>query len=879
MEKLGLNELRERYLSFFESKDHLRLGSFPLVPIDDNSLLLINAGMAPLKRYFTGELTPPRKRITTCQKCVRTPDIERVGKTARHGTFFEMLGNFSFGDYFKEQAIPWAWEFLTKGLEIPEELLYVSVYHEDDEAEAIWKKLGLPDDHIFHFGKEDNFWEIGSGPCGPCSEIFFDRGIKYGCGKPDCKVGCDCDRFIEIWNVVFTQFDGDGNGNYTRLAHPNIDTGMGLERLAVVMQDVNNLFEVDTVRNVMLKVCEKAGITYHGSASDSDVSLRVITDHIRGTTFLISDGVVPSNEGRGYVLRRLIRRAARHLRLLGIKGTFLSELCETVIEESKAAYPELAEKRDYIKKTLKIEEERFNQTIDAGLNILTQMIEKVKSENGKTLPGSEAFKLYDTFGFPLDLTKEILSEEELEVNEEEFNSLMKEQKERARAARAAIGDLGWTGDNSNLIDKSLKTEFVGYTENCCESEIKFIVANEEAAGSVAGGKAVVILDKTPFYAESGGQVGDSGTIKTENGTFVVEDTKKTHDGAYMHIGYVSEGAITLGEKAVAEINVCRRNAIRRNHTSAHLLQAALRSVLGTHVEQAGSYVDEHRVRFDFTHFAPMTADELKKVEDSVNTAILSGLEVENTEMPIEEAKKLGAMALFGEKYGKTVRVVNVKGYSVELCGGTHLTNSALAGLFKIVSESSVAAGVRRIEAVTGNNVIDYLNGYIDLVGDVTKSLKVNNQTEIVNRVNMLQGEVKELKKELEAAAGAALESKIATAVNDSEIVGSVKFVKATFENVTVDVVRNAIDKLKDKDASIVALFALKNDGKLQFVSGCGKDAVKDGAHAGMLLKAVSAIVGGGGGGRPDSATSGGKDLSKLDDAINEASVILKNQLK
>ncbi len=879
MEKLGLNELRERYLSFFESKDHLRLGSFPLVPIDDNSLLLINAGMAPLKRYFTGELTPPRKRITTCQKCVRTPDIERVGKTARHGTFFEMLGNFSFGDYFKEQAIPWAWEFLTKGLEIPEELLYVSVYHEDDEAEAIWKKLGLPDDHIFHFGKEDNFWEIGSGPCGPCSEIFFDRGIKYGCGKPDCKVGCDCDRFIEIWNVVFTQFDGDGNGNYTRLAHPNIDTGMGLERLAVVMQDVNNLFEVDTVRNVMLKVCEKAGITYHGSASDSDVSLRVITDHIRGTTFLISDGVVPSNEGRGYVLRRLIRRAARHLRLLGIKGTFLSELCETVIEESKAAYPELAEKRDYIKKTLKIEEERFNQTIDAGLNILTQMIEKVKSENGKTLPGSEAFKLYDTFGFPLDLTKEILSEEELDVNEEEFNSLMKEQKERARAARAAIGDLGWTGDNSNLIDKSLKTEFVGYTENCCESEIKFIVANEEAAGSVAGGKAVVILDKTPFYAESGGQVGDSGTIKTENGTFVVEDTKKTHDGAYMHIGYVSEGAITLGEKAVAEINVCRRNAIRRNHTSAHLLQAALRSVLGTHVEQAGSYVDEHRVRFDFTHFAPMTADELKKVEDSVNTAILSGLEVENTEMPIEEAKKLGAMALFGEKYGKTVRVVNVKGYSVELCGGTHLTNSALAGLFKIVSESSVAAGVRRIEAVTGNNVIDYLNGYIDLVGDVTKSLKVNNQTEIVNRVNMLQGEVKELKKELEVAAGAALESKIATAVNDSEIVGSVKFVKATFENVTVDVVRNAIDKLKDKDASIVALFALKNDGKLQFVSGCGKDAVKDGAHAGMLLKSVSAIVGGGGGGRPDSATSGGKDLSKLDDAMNEASVILKNQLK
>jgi len=879
MEKLGLNELRERYLSFFESKDHLRLGSFPLVPIDDNSLLLINAGMAPLKRYFTGELTPPRKRITTCQKCVRTPDIERVGKTARHGTFFEMLGNFSFGDYFKEQAIPWAWEFLTKGLEIPEELLYVSVYHEDDEDEAIWKKLGLPDDHIFHFGKEDNFWEIGSGPCGPCSEIFFDRGIKYGCGKPDCKVGCDCDRFIEIWNVVFTQFDGDGNGNYTRLAHPNIDTGMGLERLAVVMQDVNNLFEVDTVRNVMLKVCEKAGITYHGSASDSDVSLRVITDHIRGTTFLIGDGVRPSNEGRGYVLRRLIRRAARHLRLLGIKGTFLSELCETVIEESKAAYPELAEKRDYIKKTLKIEEERFNQTIDAGLNILTQMIEKVKSENGKTLPGSEAFKLYDTFGFPLDLTKEILSEEELEVNEEEFNSLMKEQKERARAARAAIGDLGWTGDNTNLIDKNLKTEFVGYTENCCESEIKFIVANEEAAGSVAGGKAVVILDKTPFYAESGGQVGDSGTIKTENGTFVVEDTKKTHDGAYMHIGYVSEGAITLGEKAVAEINVCRRNAIRRNHTSAHLLQAALRSVLGTHVEQAGSYVDEHRVRFDFTHFAPMTADELKKVEDSVNTAILSGLEVENTEMPIEEAKKLGAMALFGEKYGKTVRVVNVKGYSVELCGGTHLTNSALAGLFKIVSESSVAAGVRRIEAVTGNNVIDYLNGYIDLVGDVTKSLKVNNQTEIVNRVNMLQGEVKELKKELEAAAGAALESKIATAVNDSEIVGSVKFVKATFENVTVDVVRNAIDKLKDKDASIVALFALKNDGKLQFVSGCGKDAVKDGAHAGMLLKAVSAIVGGGGGGRPDSATSGGKDLSKLDDAMNEASVILKNQLK
>jgi len=874
MEFMSLNTIREKYLAFYETKGHLRLPSFSLVPHNDKSLLLINAGMAPLKSYFTGELTPPRKRVTTCQKCIRTPDIDRVGKTARHGTFFEMLGNFSFGDYFKSEAIPWAYEFLTKVMEIPENLLSVSVYLDDDEARDIWIKTGIPEERIYRMGKEDNFWEIGSGPCGPCSEIYFDRGEKYGCGSPDCKPGCDCDRFLEIWNIVFTQFDGDGKGNYERLEHPNIDTGMGLERLACVMQDVNNLFEVDTIRNVMLKVCEMSGREYTASADDHDVSLRVITDHIRSSTFLISDGVMPSNEGRGYVLRRLIRRAARHGRLLGIKAGFLTTLCETVIEESKGAYPELESKKEFIKSVLSAEEERFAKTIDQGINLLEKIIDSVKAENKTVISGEDAFKLYDTFGFPMDITKEIAEENGLSVDEDGFTAFMKEQKERARNARAAqTGDAGWSDDSAALVSGLSATKFLGYeTLNADNLEILCIIADNEAV-SEAKGEAMLILNETPFYAESGGQVGDTGFIKTESGLFAVKDTKKVCGDKFAHIGEVISGTVSLG-KVSASVDEKRREAIMRNHSSAHMLQAALKKVLGDHVEQSGSYVDGERVRFDFTHNKGMTKEEIAKVEEMVNEFILSAKEITSTEMHIDEAKKTGATALFGEKYGEFVRVVKMGDFSTEFCGGTHLKNSAEAGLFKVLSESSVAAGIRRIEGTTGKNIIDKLNSDEDTIAKARAVLKITGTDDIAKRCADLSDEIKSMKKELDALKTKLALSDALSAFENALSVGEFKVCTAKFEGVAVDTLRNVIDDLKGRDSSLVVVFASVMGEKITFAAGCGKDAVAKGAHAGNILKQVSAITGGGGGGRPDSATSGGKDITKLDEALGAVKTIL-----
>ncbi len=877
MQPISLNEIRKKYLEFFESKGHLCMNSFPLVPQDDDSLLLINAGMAPLKKYFTGERVPPRKRVTTCQKCVRTLDIDNVGKTARHGTFFEMLGNFSFGDYFKEEAIPWAWEFLTKVMGIPEDRLYPSIYLEDDEAFDIWVKNGIPAERIVRFGKEDNFWEIGSGPCGPCSEIYFDRGEKYGCGKPDCKVGCDCDRFIEVWNIVFTQFDSDGAGTYTRLANPNIDTGMGLERLACVMQDVGNLFEVDTNRSILNKVCELCGKEYHGSAADNDVSIRVITDHIKTATFLIGDGVIPSNEGRGYILRRVLRRAARHGRLLGINGTFLGEVCDVVIANNCEAYPELAERSEYIKKTIKAEEDRFAQTLDAGLSILEKMLADAEAKGEKVLSGENVFKLYDTYGFPIDLTKEITEEKGIEVDEDSFRALMAEQKKRAREARANI-DAGWAGDALAMIDKSKATEFVGYTDNQCECNIEYIIANGEDVGVLAGGKATVILDKTPFYAESGGQIGDQGIIKTSNGIFAVSDTQKTPEGQYLHIGEIVEGTIEKGS-AVAEINVCRRNAIRRNHSALHLLQAALRKVLGNHVEQAGSYVTENAGRFDFTHGSALSADEIIEIENEVNLQILENNEITTEIMTPDEARAKGAMALFGEKYGASVRVVSMGDFSKELCGGTHAKATGSLGMFRILSESSVAAGVRRIECSTGISTLSAMRQNEQLLDNVKKAVKAVSREDVLAKTEQLIDETKKIKKEIEAinrkAAGEAVEK----AYSDAVDVKGLKLVRASFADATVDALRDSADKIIAKDSLAVCVFSTVNEGKVLLVSACGADAVKKGAHAGNILKTISPIVGGGGGGRPNSASSGGKDASKIPEAFEAVVNVLGEQIK
>ncbi len=871
MKWTSLNELREKFLSFFESKGHLRLPSFSLVPQGDKSLLLINSGMAPMKKYFTREEEPPRDRVCTCQKCIRTPDLERVGHTARHGTYFEMLGNFSFADYFKNEAIAWAWEFLTVTLEIPAELLWPSVYERDDEAYAIWRdKIGVPEEHIVKLGKADNFWEHGTGPCGPCSEIYFDRGEKYGCGSPDCKPGCDCDRFMEIWNNVFTQFDNDGKGNYTELKNKNIDTGMGLERLACVMQGVDNLFEVDTVRALLDAVCDKAGKKYGEKTSD-DVSIRVITDHTRSATFMISDGVIPSNEGRGYVLRRIIRRACRHGKLLGIEGAFLRPLSEIVISQNEGAYPELRAKYDYILKVIGLEEERFNATIDSGLGILSGIIDAAKSEDKSEISGADAFKLYDTFGFPPDLTREIAEESGLKINEDEFTSLMNEQKARARAARGNIS--GWTDSSKNLLSSLPETEFLGYESTECEAKILSIITEGETAEELSEGEFSLILDKTVFYGEGGGQVGDSGEIVTSDGAKItVLDTKKTN-GIYIHECRIDAGAIKVGGAVKAKIDVSRRDAIRRNHSSAHLLQAALRSVLGTHVEQAGSYVDENRVRFDFTHLSAMTAEEIARVEAIVNENILTAEPCETVVTSPDEAKKMGAMALFGEKYGKLVRVVKIGSSSTELCGGTHVSSTGQIGLFKIISESSVAAGVRRIEGTTGLGVLTLLSERDALISETAKELKSPNVNAIAKKAGGIQAELKEARRELDAANSKIAEMKAEALLSGIKTVGKFKLLCARVD-MRADAVRTLADTVKSKYPDGVAVFAAVDGEKLNFVASAGSEAVKLGAHAGNILREISAICGGKGGGRPDSAMSGGKDVSKVKDALAEAENIL-----
>ncbi len=876
MKWTSLNDLREKYLSFFESKDHLRLPSFPLVPINDKSLLLINSGMAPMKKYFTGEEEPPRHRVTTCQKCIRTPDLERVGHTARHGTFFEMLGNFSFGDYFKNEAIPWAWEFLTKTLEIPEDKLWPSIYENDEEAFELWNKVvGVPTERITRLGKADNFWEHGTGPCGPCSEIYFDRGEKYGCGNPNCRPGCDCDRYMEIWNNVFSQFNSDGNGNYTELATKNIDTGMGLERLACVMQGVDNMFEVDSVRKILDTVCSIANKEYGKDAKD-DISIRVITDHIKSAMFMICDGVIPSNEGRGYVLRRIIRRACRHGKLLGIDREFLPELCVVAIGESVDAYVELGEKKDYILKVIEIEEDRFNSTIDAGLSILNKITDDCIASNSTVISGEDTFKLYDTFGFPVDLTKEIAAEKGLSVDEATFAELMKSQKERARQARANIS--GWSNATGSLLSDMPKTSFEGYTEAACEAKIIGIIADDMSVNEISEGECSVILDTTPFYGESGGQVGDSGLITKDGAVLTVTDTKKT-DGVYVHICTVSNGIFKVGDTVRAEIDTERREAIRRNHSSCHLLQSALRRVLGNHVEQAGSYVDGDKMRFDFTHFSAMTADELAEVEAIVNKEILTGIEVDTREMPIDEAKKLGAMALFGEKYGKIVRVVRMGDFSTEFCGGTHVDNTARIGLFKIISETSVAAGVRRIEAVTGLGILALIAEKESLINSTAAELKSANASEIAKRAAQLQGELRAAKREIDSLNSGIAASKIGEIVNNAVDVKGVKLATAEFDGMQLDVARSLADEIKANHSNTVAILAITSEGKLNFIAVAGKDAVAAGVHAGKLVGAVSAVTGGKGGGRPDSAMAGGRDASKTAEALSIAADTVSGMIK
>ena len=879
MEWTGLNELREKYLSFFESKGHLRLPSFSLVPQGDKSLLLINAGMAPLKKYFTGELTPPRTRVTTCQKCIRTPDIERVGITARHGTFFEMLGNFSFGDYFKHEATAWAWEFCTKVLEMPADKIYISVYQDDDEAYDIWtKELGVSPDHMVRLGKEDNFWEHGAGPCGPCSELYFDRGEKYGCGSPTCGVGCDCDRYVEFWNLVFTQFDNDGNNNYTRLKSCNIDTGMGLERLACIMQGVDNLFEVDTVQNIMKHIMQIAGVKYHEDEK-KDVSLRVITDHIRSTTFMIGDGVMPSNEGRGYVLRRLLRRAARHGRLLGIDGTFLYKVCETVIKENETAYPNLVEKHDLIVKVIKAEEESFNKTIDTGLNLLENIIAQSDS---KVLSGADAFKLQDTFGFPIDLTKELLEERGMSVDIDEYDRLYAQSRAAARAARKDAGAQAWKDSNVSFKDVGA-TEFVGYTDYSCDAEIKAIVTNgERDEFATADSEVVVVLDKTPFYGESGGQAGDTGVIKTDNATLEVTATGKTPDGVVLHIArFISGDSIALGDKVHAQIDVEKREATRRNHTAAHLLQAALRKHLGSHVEQTGQLVNSEEMRFDFTHFSALSGDELKAIEREVNETILKGIPVETREMPIEEAKKLGAMALFGEKYGDVVRVVSAGDFSVELCGGTHADNTAKLGLFKIVSESSVAAGIRRITAVTGFGVLKHIENDERIMQSAAAAMKLGNVAELDKRAATLSAEVKAKDRELAELRSEISALKAGSLMDSARQVGGVRLITAEVEVSNPGELRSMCDTARDNGADIVAVFAgiNKEKGTLNFACACGADAIKLGAHAGNIVRETAKIAGGSGGGKPDSAMAGAKDASKADEALAAVDSIVSAMLK
>ena len=885
MQWTGLNELREKYLSFFEGKGHLRLDSFPLVPKDDPSLLLINSGMAPMKKWFLAQEEPPRHRVTTCQKCIRTPDIERVGITARHGTFFEMLGNFSFQDYFKEEVIPWAWEFLTSDewMAIPKDKLHISVYEEDDEAYDIWtKKVGIAPDHMVRLGKEDNFWEHGSGPCGPCSEIYFDRGPEYGCGKPTCGVGCDCDRYMEIWNLVFSQFDADGKGHYERLARPNIDTGMGLERLACVMQGVGNLFEVDTVQSVLHHVEHIAGKTYGADAKD-DISIRVITDHIRSCTFMVSDGILPSNEGRGYVLRRLLRRAARHGRMLGIRRPFLVELAETVIQSSESAYPELREHDAYIKKVIGTEEANFARTIDAGMTILNNMIDGLEKAHEHLLKGLDVFKLNDTFGFPLDLTKEIAAEQGIDIDEEGFHTEMKKQKERARAERLKKNISGWSED----LFGSLNTEptvFTGY-ETLNDTGVVVALSDEEtltdaiATDEQAKEDVLVVLDKTPFYAEMGGQVADQGVLTSADCSLRVLDVKKTPKGYYVHTCVLESGIVKVGDHLTAKVDKEYRMAVCRNHTATHLLQAALREVLGDHVHQAGSYQDGGITHFDFTHFSAVTADELARVEKIVNDRIFDAMDVTVKEMPIDEAKKLGAMALFGEKYGKVVRVVDIEGWSTEFCGGTHVRNTAQIGCFKIVSESSVAAGIRRIEAVTGKNLLLRANKQETMLHTVAAALKANNVAGLPARAEAVMAENKAMSKELDDMKAKIAASKVTSLFDDAEEVGGVKIASAYFTGTSGDTLRGMCDSVRDKAVNpVVAVLVGKAEDKITMAVTVNKMAQEKGLKAGVLVKEISAIAGGKGGGKPDFAMAGLKDENKIDEALAAVKGIVEKQL-
>jgi len=873
MKWTSLNELREKYLSFFESKGHLRLPSFSLVPNGDKSLLLINSGMAPMKKYFTGEVTPPRKRVTTCQKCIRTPDIEQVGKTDRHGTFFEMLGNFSFGDYFKKEATAWAWEFCTEVLDMPVDKLYVTIYENDDEAFEIWtKQNGVDPSHIVRLGKEDNFWEHGSGPCGPCSEIYFDRGEKYGCGSPDCAPGCECDRFTEFWNNVFTQFDNDGNNNYTPLDHPNIDTGMGLERLACIMQGVDNIFEVDTVQNIMKKISEISGVEYHKDAKQ-DISLRVITDHIRSSTFMIGDGVIPSNNGRGYVLRRLIRRACRHGRLLGVNEPFLFKVVDTVVNENKTAYPELSEKIELIKKVILSEEESFGKTIDAGLELLDEYI---KNTEGSIFSGEDAFKLNDTYGFPLDLTKDILEEKGMTVDEERFNELLDNQKKTARAARKDAGADAWKSGNVKI--DAAATVFTGYTDFENDAKILAIINSEGESVDMlgAGEKGTVVLDKTPFYALSGGQVGDTGVIFAGENSFAVNDTVKNADMIYLHSGEVKSGIISKGDTVNAKIDADRRRAIMRNHTAAHLLQHELRAILGSHVEQAGQLVDDSVVRFDFTHFNALSAEEIEEVERRVNAVILSAIDVTMQEMPIEEAKKMGAMMLFGEKYGDVVRVVTA-GDSIEFCGGTHVKNSGELGLFKIVSEASVASGVRRITGVTGINAYEMFTSNVNTLKSLAYKLK-GAESEIESKVDALVNENRESAKKISALEAEITKLRSADMFSKPEAVGNLEVFTARIDGTAPDALRSMGDDLKAGNDNAVAVIAAVNGEKATILAVCGKNAVAAGVKAGDVVREVAKKAGGSGGGRPDSAMAGAKDIAKLDEAVAAAASIVKSIL-
>ena len=885
MQWTGLNELREKYLSFFESKGHLRLDSFPLVPKNDPSLLLINSGMAPMKKWFLAQEEPPRHRVTTCQKCIRTPDIERVGITARHGTFFEMLGNFSFQDYFKDEVIPWAWEFLTSDewMAIPKDRLHISVYEEDDEAYDIWtKKVGIAPDHMVRLGKEDNFWEHGSGPCGPCSEIYFDRGPEYGCGEPTCGVGCDCDRYMEIWNLVFSQFDADGKGHYERLARPNIDTGMGLERLACVMQNVGNLFEVDTVQSVLHHVEHIAGKTYKQDPK-TDISIRVITDHIRSCTFMVSDGILPSNEGRGYVLRRLLRRAARHGRMLGIDHPFLVDLVETVIQSSESAYPELREHDAYIKKVIGTEEANFARTIDAGMNILNNMIDRLEKAHQKLLSGMDAFKLNDTFGFPLDLTKEIAAEQGLEIDEDGFHAEMKKQKERARAERLKKNISGWSEDLFGALEAE-PTVFTGYDTLTDKGTVVALSDEETLTDAIATDEeakdgVLVVLDKTPFYAEMGGQAADHGVLNGAECSLRVLDVKKTPKGYYVHTCVLESGIVKVGDVLTAQVDKGYRMAIARNHTATHLLQAALREVLGDHVHQAGSYQDASITHFDFTHFSAVTPEELARVQKIVNDKIFDSMNVTVQEMPVEEAKKLGAMALFGEKYGKVVRVVDIEGWSTEFCGGTHVKNTAQIGGFKIVSESSVAAGIRRIEAVTGRNLLIRANLQEAMLHDVANTLKANNVASLPARAEAVMAENKAMSRELEEMKARIAASKVDSLFDNAEEADGVKIASAYFTGTTGDTLRGMCDSIRDKAVNpVVAVLVGKAEDKITMAVTVNKLAQEKGLKAGVLVKELSAIAGGKGGGKPDFAMAGLKDETKIDEALASVSAIVKKAL-